>query len=139
MDRAEFKALLEPLVVALGADFDVPTWTVYYRALEDVPAPLLQAAVDRAARSCRWMPKPGELRTFAEEARQTMRAQLKFEPCPMNEGCSAQGWVTREIDGVPRMVRCACWTRHQEQVQALGAGSEVLALPRGTEDAAHDG
>lgn len=134
MDRAEFKALLDPLVIALRADFDLPTWTVYFRALEDVPAGLLAAAVERAAKTATFMPKPGELRTIAEAVRVEMRAQLQFSPCPMNEGCSQQGWTEREIDGVKRQVRCRCWHDHQQKVAALGVGEKPLALPAAERD-----
>lgn len=130
MDRAEFKALLEPLVFALRADFDLPTWTVYFRALEDVPAGLLAAAVERAAKSCTFMPKPGELRTFAEEARLALRAATKFECFCGN--CTALGFIEREIDGVKRMARGPCWQAHQDRLGSVG--TEPLALPAGHGD-----
>src|SRR3990167_5494480 len=79
--REQFEAILKPLVLALRAEFDLPTWTAYFRALEDVPPALLAAAVSRAAKSATFMPKPGELRTWAEEARQAVIAAYPFTGC----------------------------------------------------------
>src|SRR3990167_3481898 len=53
--RQQFEDILKPLVLALRAEFDVPTWTIYARALEDVPQVLLAAAVRRAAQSATFM------------------------------------------------------------------------------------
>ena len=72
MTREAFKAILDPLVLALRAEVDLPTWTAYFRALQDVPPALLASAVERAAKSCTFMPKPGELRAYAEQARQAL-------------------------------------------------------------------
>jgi hypothetical protein len=127
--RAQFEAILKPLVIALGAAFDLPTWTLYARALEDVPPALLEAAVARAARSTdaqgrQWMPKPGELRQWAEEARLALVAAHPFAPC---SGCSTNGWT--QAGGGVYVKRCPCWTAHQERLAALGVGPERLALP----------
>ena len=130
ISRTEFVALLEPLRLMLRQEIDQPTWTVYYRALADVPAPLLQAAVDRAGKSCTFLPRPSELRQFADEARTALLAANAFASCGV---CSDQGWTETEIDGVKRQVRCRCWTAHQQKIQALGVGSQPVALPAGVE------
>lgn len=134
MTREQFKHLIDPLVVALRGDFDLPTWTVYFRALEDVPVPLLASAVERAAKSAIFMPKPGELRQFAEEARRALLQAHPFEPCAM---CSQQGWMETEINGERRMVRCQCWAVHQRKLAELGATRDpvALALPPTSQDA----
>jgi hypothetical protein len=126
-DREAFKAVLDPLVFALGAGFDLPTWTIYYRALGDVPRHLLAAAVERAAKSATFMPKPAELRQYAEEARKALIASKQFV-CVCGD-CSQQGFVEVEVNGVKRMERGACWRRHQAEIAALGVGTEPLSLP----------
>ena len=50
MTQAECTAILAALAVTLRTDVDAPTFRAYARALQDVPAALLQAAADRAAR-----------------------------------------------------------------------------------------
>ena len=129
MTRTECVGLLEPLRLAMGVEVDQPTWTVYFRALHDLPVQLLLAAVDRALKSStRFMPKPGELRQFAEDARTALMASVQYVPCAQ---CDETGWEGIEIDGVTRARRCGCWHRHQEKIQALGVGHEPLALPAG--------
>lgn len=127
MDRAEFRTVLEPLVLALRADFDLPTWTVYFRALEDVPLPLLMGAIDRAAKTATFMPKPGELRAFAEGERQALIKAHPWTPC-----CECEDhprFQKQLVDGVERLARCPCLARHQAKLAELGVGSTPLALP----------
>jgi hypothetical protein len=126
--RAEFRALLGPLVLVSRADFDEPTWTAYYRTLEDVPAALLGAAVDRALKSpSAWMPKPGELRAAAEDARLALRAAHPHEGCIECE--DSRGWRTVTYPDGAKVERCPCWRRHQERLAALGISGQPLALP----------
>lgn len=132
MTRDQFRAILGPLVLVLRADFDLPTWTAYYRALGDVPAPLLAAAVDRATKTATFMPKPGELRTFAEAARKALIASLPYDPSECAQ-CDGTGWETLTEGDVQRVTRCGCWKRHQAQVAELGCGHVPLALSPGTE------
>ena len=130
MERIEFVRVVDPLVKAMRQTFDTPTWTIYYRALDDVPGRLLEAAVDRAAKSCRFMPKPGELREFAEEARKALIASVQFTAC---EQCDGTGWSQIGIDGVQRVQRCHCWKAHQQKLADLGVSSAPLALPAAQE------
>ena len=127
MTRDQFKALLDPLVLALRADFDLPTWHVYFRALEDVPVPLLASAVERAAKTATFMPKPGELRTMAEQGRQALLAAHPYDGCCDCE--DSRGWRTVTHPDGAKVERCACWSRHLQKIAALGVGSEPLALP----------
>ena len=131
MTRDEFRAILGPLVLTLRAEFDAPTWTAYYRALEDVPGRLLVSAVDRAIKSATFMPKPGELRTLAEEAR---KALLQMHPYTGCADCEAAiGWRPR-LDAPNTVERCPCHARHQQQLTELGVTREPLALPARTPD-----
>ena len=133
MERQEFVAIVTPLCLAMRSQFDQPTWTVYYRALEDVPAGLLVAAVERAIKSGNaFMPKPGELRLYAEQARQAAIAALPYSPAEC-EQCDGTGWETLTEHGVERLARCGCWKRHQERLQQLGVGHAPLALPASQE------
>lgn len=118
MDRTEFVMLLEPLVLALRATMDAPTWTAYFRALSDVPVRWLSAAVDAALREDRaFMPAPGELRALADHAMAQARAQLTPGEC---EDCDNTRWAEApDADGVPRVSRCGCWQRYQVAVAEL--------------------
>lgn len=102
---------------------------IYEQALQKVPVPVLNPMVQRAVQTRQFFPRVAELLEDAEACRKEMLGQLAFAVCPMNENCSPLGFTEREIDGVKRMVRCACWQRHQDQIQALGVGHEPLALP----------
>jgi hypothetical protein len=125
----ECTALLTPLVLALGAEMDQPTFRAYHRVLEDVPTNLLQAAVDHASRTARFFPRAPELRALAEQARRRLSDLQPFQACAQ----CASGWVEREVDGVPRMVRCACWQAHQQRLSQAGVSLTPLALPAGDE------
>lgn len=109
---------------------------IYEQALQKVPVALLKPMTDRAiaTRKPRWgdLPQVAELLEDAEACRLELRQQ-RFERCAVNEDCTPQGFVEREIDGVKRMVRCRCWLIHQEKVQALGVGHAPLALPAAEE------
>ena len=106
---------------------------IYNKALQKVPAAVLEPMVQRAiaTRTPRWgdLPSVAELLADAETCRLTMLAGLKFEVCAVNEGCSQQGWAARDIDGVIRAVKCPCRVRHEQTVAALGVGAQPLALP----------
>lgn len=130
MERHEFVALLEPLRVALGADFDQPTWTVYYRALSDVSPQLLDAAVTAALREDRvFMPRPGELRAIAEGRRLELMAAHPYERCSEcgYTGHVKLGSVPSGVGfRVPRYGRCRCWAAYQARLTDLGIGEKSL-------------
>ena len=104
----------------------------YDRALARLPVALLAPMVQRAidTRTPRWgdLPTVAELRADAELCRQEIVKGLQFTVCAANENCTPNGFTEREINGVRRMVRCSCWTRHQAQIAALEVGSEPVAL-----------
>lgn len=131
MERTEFVAILEPLCVALGADFDQPTWTAYFRALSDVPAKLLEAAVTVAMREDRkFMPRPGELRTICEARRQELMALHPWERCLE---CGRTGQVKVGViqlatgHRVPKYGRCSCYAAYQRRLEDLGISEKPLA------------
>lgn len=108
---------------------------IYERGLMDIPQALLEPTVMRAiktrtAKVKDWLPSIDELLADAEAVRVEMRAALVFAPC---EQCSASGWTEKEIDGVKRMTRCACWQAHQARVAALQVGTTPLSLPASRE------
>lgn len=131
MTLVECTAILAPLATMLHADMDAPMFRAYFRALEDVPTHLLAAAVERAAKSARFMPKPGELRQYAEDARKALIAAHPYDGCCECDG--HKGWRPVLVDGVQRVERCPCWGRHQEKLARLGVGSTPLALPAAVE------
>lgn len=104
---------------------------IYERAMTKWPEAIIEPAImrtieTRTSKARGWLPSIEELNQDAEAVRLEMRAAIRFEPCAM---CSQQGWTETEIDGVRRMVRCACWTRHQARLAALNVGAQPLALP----------
>lgn len=121
--RAEFKRAIEPLVIAMGAKFDAATYVLYFQALSDVPLTLLRAAVTACAKSDRrFMPRPGELRKLAEDARLALSAAMPFEACAECEN----GW----LETPNGLVRCVCWLGHQRQLSDAGV-TQRIALPAG--------
>lgn len=132
MTRDEFVETLGPLVLAMRADFDKPTWTAYYQALENIPAPLFREAVATAMQQDReFFPKANELRALAERARQTFIAAHPYEGCWECE--HSKGWRPTLVDGVARVERCPCLEQHRMKLAALGVVTEPLALPAARE------
>ena len=130
----EFKNVVMPLSVALGAAYDLPTWRLYYRALETVPMPLLMAAVQKAAETRTKMPTAAQIRELAEVERKGILAAHPYDGCI---DCEHQkGWVPVTVDGVQRVKRCACAHRYAEMLGRLGVGLQPLALPAGRDDEA---
>ena len=131
MTREQFKAILEPLVLALRAEMDTPTFTVYFHALKDVPTVLMVAARDRGLRWPRQaydpaFPTAPMLRTWAEEARQALIAAHPFTSCV---DCTSQGWVWVVYGNGAYAQRCPCWRAHQARLASLGGA--LVALPAG--------
>lgn len=126
MTWEEFKHLTMPLAVQLGAEWDQPTWRLFYRAVEKVPIALYQSAIGRAAEGRSKMPSAAQLRELAEGERQALIAANPYDGCLECE--HQRGWRPTLAD--PRRVeRCPCFERHQQRLHALGVGSQPLALP----------
>lgn len=127
MDRDQFVSILSPLVLSMRADFDKPTWTAYYQALSNIPAPLFQAAVAAVMQEAReFFPKANELRGHAERARLQVMAATPYEGCIACE--HSRGWRAIVDDGIPRVQRCPCLERHRQTLAALGVVTDPLAL-----------
>ena len=120
--------ILTALAITLGARMDVPTYRAYHRALQDVPAPLLEAAADAAGRTPRGayeptFPTPATLRAMAESCRQALVAAHPYRP---GACCEGSGWQGVTEDGAAKVKRCACHQAHQKALLALGLGSPLL-------------
>ena len=120
--------ILTTLAITLGVRMDVPTFRAYWRSLQDVPAPLLEAAADAAGRTPRaayepTFPTPATLRAMAESCRQALVAAHPYRP---GRCCDGSGWQQVLVDGVPFVRRCACHQAHQRAILALGLGSPLL-------------
>jgi hypothetical protein len=137
MTLKECTAILTPLALALRAEMDAPTYRAYHRALDDVPLPLLEAAVNQAMRvNSAFMPKPGELRAMAEVRRRELMAAHPYERCA---DCNHTGTVRLlsadwERGLPPKYGKCKCWHTYQKRLEALGISHEPLALPAGVEE-----
>lgn len=121
--------ILTPLALTLGTRMDVPTFLAYHLALQDVPAPLLEAAAAAAGRTPRGayeptFPTPAKLRSMAESCRQALVAAHPYRP--LEACCNFTGWQNIANDGVLFVTRCTCWQAHQQQIAALGIGSPLL-------------
>lgn len=126
IDRQAFKDLLQPLCHQFRASFDVSDWTVYYEALCDISERLLRAAVVLVSRAdVEFMPRPGQLRAYAEQARQTALAADPWRPCA---SCAdMRGWVEM-VDGLGdrRLARCPCAQAHRADLADGGIPPDSL-------------
>jgi hypothetical protein len=118
--------------------FGVGEWTVYYEALADVPDVLLQDAVVMASRdeARAFMPRPGELRGYAEQSRLARLVASPWAPC---EACAPlHGFIERITNGVTRLAKCPCQAEHRDRLAADGvpAKSLVAGAVRGRSDEA---
>jgi hypothetical protein len=141
-DRAiAIAALVEAFGVKL-VDFTPVRTKAYENGLQDIPIPLLNAAVRRAIQTRTWFPKVAELRADAEMCRREMLEAHPYERC---SACNYIGTVqigyTELPSGhrKPRYGRCACWTRHQALLEGLGATEKpIVHLPGATEQPESD-
>lgn len=129
MTKAEFIQILEPLVIAMRAEFDQPTWTAYFRALEDVPAGVLAVSVQTLLREpLAFFPKAGELRATAERQRRVLLAAYPYEGCAECE--DQRGFRTVLTEGGQKTVSvCPCKARHHARLSRLGIAEPMAALP----------
>lgn len=128
MEHGEFVAILTPLVLAMRAEFDQPTWGAYHRALQDVPESVLALAVDSAMREPReFFPKAGELRAMCERQRRYLLAANRYEGCVDCE--DSKGWRATLIAGVPKVEKCPCSERYKAKLETMGLLAAISPLP----------
>jgi hypothetical protein len=131
MTLQECTAMLTEAAMALRADVDDPTFRAYHRVLADVPARLMQAAVDAALQepTLRFLPAAPDWKGRCEVQRRRLLALHPYEPCAK---CNWIGQVRISAVGmVPiRYGPCACRTAHESRMEALGLPSKpIAALP----------
>lgn len=128
MTFTEFKKLIQPLAVQLGAEWDLPSWRLYHKAVDSVPMPLLTSAVEKAAETRTKFPSAAQLREIAELIR---REVIKANPYLGCAECEMQiGWRTLKTEsGQPTVSRCSCLVRHRDKLARLGVTPEPIALP----------
>lgn len=130
MERAEFVAILEPLRLALRADFDKATWGAYYHALKDVSAPLLLAVREQMMRETReFFPKTGELRAACERRRRVLLAENPYDGCAECQGFPGYRTVNANNGLQPTVERCPCKGRYLEKLERLGLRESLGDLP----------
>lgn len=127
----EFKRIVVPLAVQLGAEWDQPTWKLYHRSVENIPMPLFVSAIDTAGQTRTKFPSAAQVREIAEAQRQLLIKANPYDGCCECE--DRKGWREIEIDGVKRMERCPCSRRYIAKLAGLGVTTEPLALPPGRE------
>lgn len=64
-DAVKFGDLISALAVTFGREADKPMFVGYEMALDDLPLDVIDGAVRRAMRECKFMPSGRELREFA--------------------------------------------------------------------------
>jgi hypothetical protein len=122
-----FVMCLGNLFTAFGTRLDRPTGLMYWRALHDVPIPLLEAAIGIAVRERVYPkpPRPAEVRLYADRARTEVRERFAWKSCG---GCSQTGWVIQEGGYASK---CACVEKHARTLRELGAdGQPLLSAPK---------
>lgn len=135
MTKQEFATIFTPYLVAMQARdrFDAPTNRAYFRVLQDVPAPLFEAAIERLMGESRtFIPKAGEIKALCDQERRAIIAAHPHEGCVDCE--SSRGWREVRINGAAYVERCPCWSRHWEKLSALGVPARPLALPAVVEE-----
>lgn len=69
MKRESFAAGVAMLTAAFGKQLDAPVIELYWMGLNDLSDEEFKQALSRAARECKFMPAPAELRAFARQPR----------------------------------------------------------------------
>lgn len=128
MTLKECTAVLAPFALACRADMDEPTFKAYHRILADVPAVLLDSALEQLSKAgCRFLPSAPEMLIASEAVRRQQLAFHKWTPCvDCEDSC---GWRERLVNGVNRMERCPCIARHQAKLAELQLLNAISVLP----------
>lgn len=131
MTVQECTAVLAEAALALRADVDEPTFRAYHRVLKDVPAKLLQAAIDAALAEpdLKFFPSAPDWKGRCEIQRRRMLALHPYEPCAK---CNGIGQVrTSPVGLVPiRYGPCPCRLAYEARIERLGLFAKpIAALP----------
>lgn len=106
------------------------TARIWLVGLDDVPRDAVLAAVRRLVKSCRWLPKPSEIRAAAAEAVAAVRSERALEAARLRAACTAEceeGFIrVTGANGVEVVERCAC---RKAADRVLTARPAPVALP----------
>lgn len=109
------------------------TARIWLVGLDDVPREAVLAGVRRLVKTCRWLPKPSEIREAAAEAVAAVRSMRAAEAARLRAACVAgceEGFVrVTGADGIDRVERCAC---RKAADRVLTARPAPVALPAAT-------
>lgn len=156
-DRRRFAASLAALAETLGGAVGEITAEGYWRGLEDLSIEEVEAACLAAMKTCRFMPKPVELRelagagdgglgviawtTFIEAARRTAwgdRAGLDFEDKAINAAVRAIGGIEMirrsdesALHTFTRKAFIEAYNAYRARPASLAEHGTPLALPSG--------
>lgn len=78
IDKAQFAGLLEALATTFGKQVDKAMLLGYWMGLSDLTESALERACMKAIRTCKFMPKPAELRELAGILSPAAQAALAF-------------------------------------------------------------
>lgn len=135
----DFARLLVTLAETMGEQKLSPVRIeAYHRNLQDVPIPLLALTVDRMIQqigsdSFRWtaLPPVADIRKWAEIVRREEIPKHAISACVE---CDSTRWRPVLVDGVSRVQRCPCLTRHQSKLEGLGLPMKALTAAPVTRD-----
>lgn len=129
MTLKETIALLTPLALALRAEMDGPTFRAYAKQLEKVPVALADAALtDLSDTGLRFMPTAPEIKHAAERKRRQLLAAHPYSGCAECDGHVGFRHILGG-EGQPRVEKCPCKARWQDQLERIGARDPLAVLP----------
>lgn len=129
MTLQECTALLAPVALACRADFDEPTFRAYHAVLKDVPAMLMEAAIqDLQTSGLRFVPTAPEFLASSERQRRRLLALHPWDGCADCE--DQRGYRTRIGEAGQKTVeRCPCRARHASRLTDMGIAEPLALLP----------
>lgn len=132
--RTAFSTALAPLVAVLWKrkeDFGAIEARIYMRTLKQVPAPILEAAIDKSLATDTWFPEPAKLLGYAADAMDDERKAVCQKWLADCNECYGTRWVDLVIDGVVYEKRCGCFTRTMRAIAEIGEPLRRKELPPG--------
>lgn len=129
MTLQECTALLTPVAIACRADFDEPTFRAYHTVLKDVPAVLMEAAIeDMRTSGLRFVPTAPEYLAASERQRRRLLALHPWDGCADCE--DQRGYRTVVVaSGQKTVERCPCRARHAARLADMGIAEPLALLP----------
>lgn len=138
--REQFRRALSAFADAYRHELSDDAIRVYWQALRHIPVEIRGEGMARCVQTIKFFPTVTEVLTACADVVDERRAKAKRLAEAFQDDCphcvNSRGWREVLIDGVSRAVRCDCWKRGQELIQAAGQALKRPALPPAPEPAA---